>query len=138
MLISFLLVTISAIVCAMTNHFIVFMIFRFIQAIGAGMVPLITIHMISQLYKGEARGDAMGTYQILLTLAPALASIFGGVLGEYFRYQGVFFFLFVFSTLLLLLAIYTFLMKLNLISKKSNKDFYKSIEVFFLTSWGLQ
>ena len=33
--------------------------------------------MIAQLFEGEERGNAMGTYQILLTLAPAVAPILG-------------------------------------------------------------
>lgn len=42
------------------------------QAIGTGMIPLIAVNVIAYLFEGAERGDAMGTYQILLTLAPHL------------------------------------------------------------------
>lgn len=87
---SFLLISISTIVCAFTTNFLVFMVFRVVQAIGAGVIPLVTINMISHLFDGEARGSAMGTYQILLSLAPAVSPIVGGILGEYYGYQGIF------------------------------------------------
>ena len=54
-----------------------------IQAIGAGIIPLVAISMIAQLFEGEARGSAMGTYQILLTLAPAVSPVVGGFIGEF-------------------------------------------------------
>lgn len=105
-IISFGLISISTIVCAFTPNFILFMVFRVVQAIGAGIIPLITINMISRLFEGEERGNAMGTYQILLTLAPALAPILGGLLGEHFGYQGIFLFLAIISTVLLLFISY--------------------------------
>ncbi|GIN73408.1 putative MFS-type transporter YvmA [Bacillus sp. J14TS2] len=108
LMLSFVFISISTIVCAFTTNFILFMIFRIVQAIGAGIIPLVAINMISRLFEGETRGSAMSTYQILLTLAPALAPILGGILGEHFGYQGIFLFLFVISTALLIFIAYTF------------------------------
>lgn len=105
---SFILISISTIVCAFTTNFLLFMIFRIVQAIGAGIIPLVTINMISHLFEGEARGSAIGTYQILLTLAPAVSPILGGILGEHYGYQGIFLFLFLIATVLLMLIMYVF------------------------------
>lgn len=105
---SFLLISISTIVCAFTTNFLVFMTFRIVQAIGAGVIPLVTINMISHLFDGEARGSAMGTYQILLSLAPAVSPIVGGILGEYYGYQGIFLCLFLIATLLLVFIMLAF------------------------------
>lgn len=105
---SFLLISISTIVCAFTTNFLVFMTFRIVQAIGAGVIPLVTINMISHLFDGEARGSAMGTYQILLSLAPAVSPIVGGILGEYYGYQGIFLCLFLIATLLLVFTMLAF------------------------------
>lgn len=102
LILSFVLMSVSAIVCAFATNFTLFMIFRMAQAVGAGIIPLVAINMISHLFEGERRGNAMGTYQILLTLAPAAAPVLGGVLGEYFGYQGIFIFLFLGSIALLL------------------------------------
>lgn len=107
LILSFVLIGISTIICAFTTNFILFMIFRIVQAIGAGIIPLVAMNMISHLFEGEKRGSAMGTYQILLTLAPAVAPILGGILGEYFGYQGIFLFLFLIAVVLLMLIIYT-------------------------------
>jgi len=105
---SFILISISTIVCAFTTNFLLFMIFRIVQAIGAGIIPLVTINMISHLFEGEARGSAIGTYQILLTLAPAVSPILGGILGEHYGYQGIFLFLFLIATVLLMFIMYVF------------------------------
>ncbi|MEK4171078.1 MFS transporter [Lysinibacillus sp. FSL L8-0312] len=105
---SFLLISISTTVCAFTTNFLVFMVFRVVQAIGAGVIPLVTINMISHLFDGEARGSAMGTYQILLSLAPAVSPIVGGILGEYYGYQGIFLCLFLIATLLLVFIMLAF------------------------------
>ncbi|MDM5248628.1 MFS transporter [Lysinibacillus sp. G4S2] len=106
LLISFIFINISTIFCAYADHFLLFLIARIVQAIGAGIIPLVTINMITRLFEGEARGSAIGTYQILLTLAPAISPILGGLLGQYYGHQGIFLFLFVISAVLFILIIY--------------------------------
>ncbi|MFY0518468.1 MFS transporter [Lysinibacillus sp. UGB7] len=100
---SLIITSISTIACALSTNFTLFMIFRMFQAIGTAIIPLVTVNMIGQLFDGEARGSAMGTYQILLTLAPAISPIVGGVLGQHYGYSGIFFFLFAISVALLAL-----------------------------------
>lgn len=99
---SLILTSISILFCAYTTNFVVFFIARMFQAIGTAMIPLIAVNVIAILFEGEERGDAMGTYQILLTLAPALAPILGGFIGQYYGYSGVFLFLFMISMILLI------------------------------------
>jgi len=106
LLVSFILISISTIFCAYTTNFMLFLIARIVQAIGAGMIPLVTINMIAQLFEGEARGSAMGTYQILLTLAPTISPLLGGLLGQYYGYRGIFLFLLVISAILFILVAY--------------------------------
>ncbi|MFD1394525.1 MFS transporter [Kroppenstedtia eburnea] len=103
---SLIITSISTLVCAFSTQFLVFMIFRMAQAIGTAMIPLVAVNMIAQLFEGEERGNAMGTYQILLTLAPAVAPILGGVLGQYYGYMGIFLSLFFLSIMLLILLGY--------------------------------
>ncbi|MGN4123463.1 MFS transporter [Lysinibacillus sphaericus] len=102
---SLIITSISTIACALSTNFTLFMIFRMFQAIGTAIIPLVTVNMIGQLFEGEARGSAMGTYQILLTLAPAISPIVGGVLGQHYGYSGIFFFLFAVSVTLLALLV---------------------------------
>lgn len=115
LLISLLLTGVSAVFCAYTNSFTLFTLFRMIQAIGAGIIPLVAISMIAQLFEGEARGNAMGTYQILLTLAPAVSPVVGGFIGEFFGYEGIFLFLLIIAFSLLMCIVYL------LPSEKQNK-----------------
>ncbi|MBS3681238.1 MFS transporter [Ornithinibacillus massiliensis] len=106
LLISLILMGASAVICAYTNSFTLFILFRMVQAVGAGIIPLVAISMVAQLFEEEARGNAMGTYQILLTLAPAVAPVLGGFIGEYFDYEGIFYILFLIAIVLLLLVVY--------------------------------
>lgn len=133
---SFILISISTIVCAFTTNFLLFMIFRIVQAIGAGIIPLVTINMISHLFEGEARGSAIGTYQILLTLAPAVSPILGGILGEHYGYQGIFLFLFLIATLLLMLIIYVFPNNRKNGIQENSSNFTQTYRAIFLNRVG--
>lgn len=133
---SFILISISTIVCAFTTNFLLFMIFRIVQAIGAGIIPLVTINMISHLFEGEARGSAIGTYQILLTLAPAVSPILGGILGEHYGYQGIFLFLFLIATVLLMFIMYVFPNNEKNDLQENSSNFTQTYRAIFLNRVG--
>ncbi|GGP08621.1 MFS transporter [Oceanobacillus neutriphilus] len=138
LILSFILISVSTITCAFATNFTLFMIFRIVQSIGAGIIPLVAINMISHLFDGKTRGSAMGTYQILLTLAPAVAPILGGILGEHFGYQGIFLFLFLIAMVLLMFIIY----KLpdnggKTDSQKEPKNFFQTYRNIFSNKVGL-
>lgn len=67
----------ASIGCAVTTDFTLFLIFRMIQAAGSAALPLIAATTIGQLFTGSDRGSAMGTYQMLLSAAPAIAPVLG-------------------------------------------------------------
>lgn len=98
--------SIATFICIFATNFITFLFFRIIQAIGTAIIPLISINMIAKLFEDGDRGSAMGTYQILLSLAPAVAPVLGGFIGEAFGYKGIFTFLSLISISLLLLNIF--------------------------------
>lgn len=126
MITSLLITSISTLFCAFTTNFMVFFVARMFQAIGTGMIPLIAVNVIAYLFEGAERGDAMGTYQILLTLAPALAPILGGFIGQYYNYSGVFLFLFVISMTLLIFLGY----KLPTLNSKQLSDNKNKAQTF--------
>lgn len=129
---SFLLISISTIVCTFTTNFLIFLVFRFVQAIGAGIIPLVTINTISYLFEGVERGSAMGTYQILLTIAPAVSPIVGGIIGEHYGYQGIFLFLFLIAIVLLMLVLFVFPKNGKINNRKENKiNFIRIYRVIF-------
>ncbi|WP_313798905.1 MFS transporter [Cytobacillus sp.] len=106
LLVSLVLIGVSAAICAYTDSFALFLLFRMVQAVGAGIIPLVVISIVAQQFEGEARAHAMGTYQILLTLAPAVSPILGGFIGEYFGYEGTFLFLLMIAVVLLIFIVY--------------------------------
>lgn len=118
LLCSIVVILISTVICAFTHNFFVFGLFRIIQAIGCGAIPLIVLTLLSYLSKAEERSSVISDYQIILSLAPAIAPILGGFIGGKYSYQGIFIFL-SFCALLILSA--CVLVKLP-IDTKVNKD----------------
>ncbi|MCI4060245.1 MFS transporter, partial [Bacillus cereus] len=56
---------------------------------------------IGQLFTGSDRGSAMGTYQMLLSAAPAIAPVLGGFIGGAAGYEGIFWMLTAISVVML-------------------------------------
>ncbi|MCY9085824.1 MFS transporter [Bacillus inaquosorum] len=93
--------TAASIGCAVTTDFTLFLIFRMIQAAGSASLPLIAATTIGQLFTGSERGSAMGTYQMLLSAAPAVAPVLGGFIGGAAGYEGIFWMLTAISVVML-------------------------------------
>ncbi|MCY7984650.1 MFS transporter, partial [Bacillus inaquosorum] len=93
--------TAASIGCAVTTDFTLFLIFRMIQAAGSAALPLIAATTIGQLFTGSERGSAMGTYQMLLSAAPAVAPVLGGFIGGAAGYEGIFWMLTAISVVML-------------------------------------
>lgn len=83
------IVILSSFVCAITNNFILFAISRLVQAIGCGIIPLVTLTLLAKLSSGNGRASAMANYQIFLSCAPALAPILGSSIGAKWDYMGI-------------------------------------------------
>ncbi|MEK4838619.1 MFS transporter [Bacillus sp. FSL L8-0152] len=97
---SIILTIIASIGCAITSNFTVFLICRILQAVGTAAIPLIAATTIGTVFQGEQRGSAMGTYQTMLSIAPAVAPVLGGFIGEKYNYPGVFWLLVAVSLIL--------------------------------------
>ncbi|GBY99585.1 MFS family major facilitator transporter [Staphylococcus aureus] len=100
------IVIISSFICAVTHNFILFAISRLFQAIGCGIIPLVTLTLLAKLSTDNARAQAMANYQIFLSCAPALAPILGSTLGARWDYIGIFSFLLVISIVLFLIIFF--------------------------------
>ncbi|HCZ3056328.1 TPA: MFS transporter, partial [Staphylococcus aureus] len=100
------IVIISSFICAVTHNFILFAISRLIQAIGCGIIPLVTLTLLAKLSTDNGRAQAMANYQIFLSCAPALAPILGSTLGARWDYIGIFSFLLVISIVLFLIIFF--------------------------------
>jgi len=103
-LITGIIVTILACAgCAITHDFTVFLVLRTLQAVGMAPIPLVAAATIGGLFHGSKRGSAMGTYQMMLSVAPAAAPLLGGFIGSLYGYSGIFRFLAGISIILLLI-----------------------------------
>ncbi|HDE6454624.1 TPA: MFS transporter [Staphylococcus aureus] len=100
------IVIISSFICAVTHNFILFAISRLFQAIGCGIIPLVTLTLLAKLSTDNGRAQAMANYQILLSCAPTLAPILGSTLGARWDYIGIFSFLLVISIVLFLIIFF--------------------------------
>ncbi|WP_442950427.1 MFS transporter [Paenibacillus sp. DMB20] len=83
--------------------------FRALQAVGTAAIPLIAAATIGNLFHGAGRGSEMGTYQMLLSIAPADARVLGGFIGERYSYPGIFWILAVISVVFLQAEEFSFL-----------------------------
>lgn len=106
LLISGLVLTvIASIGCALATHYPLFLLCRVLQAVGTASLPLVAVTTISSTFEGVERGHAMGTYQMLLSLAPAIAPVLGGFIGDHYGYAGIFWFLTGVSALMVALSV---------------------------------
>lgn len=107
LILSVLIIIITSTVCAITKDFSTFALFRVLQAIGCGAIPLVALTILSKMSTIEERSSVMSNYQIILSLAPAVAPILGGFIGQHFYYNGIFIFLSLLSIVFLVLLFCT-------------------------------
>ncbi|MBD2784646.1 MFS transporter [Xenorhabdus sp. DI] len=81
---------IGSVGCTMTSNIYWLIVFRIVQAIGIAAIPVIAATIIGDLYEGQCRAKAISTYQMLLTLTPALGPLLGGYLAELNGYVAIF------------------------------------------------
>ncbi|HEY2192367.1 MAG TPA: DHA2 family efflux MFS transporter permease subunit [Actinomycetospora sp.] len=66
-------------------------VFRIIQAIPGGIIPVVALSMVYQLVPRERIGAAMGLYGLGIVFAPAVGPTLGGYLVEYVDWRLIFF-----------------------------------------------
>jgi EmrB/QacA subfamily drug resistance transporter len=66
-------------------------VFRIVQAIPGGIIPVITLAMLYRIVPREKIGTAMGMYGLGVVFAPAVGPTLGGYLVEYVDWRLIFF-----------------------------------------------
>jgi EmrB/QacA subfamily drug resistance transporter len=66
-------------------------VFRIIQAIPGGVLPVVTLGMVYRIVPKEKIGTAMGLYGLGIVFAPAVGPTLGGYLVEYVDWRLIFF-----------------------------------------------
>ena len=103
--------TIGSLVCAVVDNFAVVMTGRVIQAIGAGIMMPLGMNVFMYVFPPEKRGAAMGIFGIAMILAPALGPTISGLVIEHYKWNVMFYAMFVLGLVSLGLAIKWFKLK---------------------------
>ena len=90
--------------CALSNDYATFLLFRLLQGVAAGGGLAAGRTMIRDVYNPQDAQRAMSRVMMLFAIAPAVAPMIGGWLHEAFGWHSVFYFLAIYSAMVLLLV----------------------------------
>ena len=91
--------------CALAGDYASFLFFRLLQGVAAGGGMAAGRTMIRDVYSPQNAQRAMSRVMMLFAVAPAVAPIIGGWLEEAFGWHSVFYFLALYSALMLVLIL---------------------------------
>lgn len=77
--------------CGMAWDLDALVVFRIIQAIPGGILPVITLSMLYRIVPRQQLGAAMGLYGVGVVFAPAIGPTLGGYLVEYVNWRLIFY-----------------------------------------------
>jgi EmrB/QacA subfamily drug resistance transporter len=77
--------------CGMAWDLESMIVFRIVQAVAGGVLPVVTLSMVYQIVPKEKIGSAMGLYGLGIIFAPAIGPTLGGYLVEYVDWRLIFF-----------------------------------------------
>jgi len=89
-LFSLLAFSVGSALCGVAGNLQAMVCFRFLQAIPGGLLPVITLTMISRMVPRQQLGTAMGIYGLGVVVAPAVGPTLGGYLVEYYDWRWIF------------------------------------------------
>lgn len=89
--------------CYLVDSIYGLLFFRALQGIGFAAIPIVAATVIGDVFDGPKRAEAMGTYQMMLGIGPAIGPLLGGWIGGAGGHSAVFLFLLV-SALIILAA----------------------------------
>ncbi len=81
---------VSSALCLFVDSFVVLLLLRTLQAIGAGMALCVSSAMLRQIYPMKNLGTAMGLNSVIVASSAALAPTLGGYIVEHLPWQFVF------------------------------------------------
>jgi len=77
--------------CGLAGNLNTLILFRILQAIPGGVLPVITMTILYQIVPREQIGSAMGVYGLGVVFAPAVGPTLGGYLVEYTNWRLIFY-----------------------------------------------
>jgi EmrB/QacA subfamily drug resistance transporter len=77
--------------CGLAGSLNTLVAFRIVQAIGGGILPVITLTILYRIVPREKIGTAMGLYGLGVLVAPGIGPSLGGYLVEYVSWRWIFY-----------------------------------------------
>jgi DHA1 family bicyclomycin/chloramphenicol resistance-like MFS transporter len=99
---------IFAIACMLAGNEIIFMVFRFIQALGASVATVAAITMVRDFFSQEESAKVFSLLILVIGTSPLLAPTIGGAIALQLGWQWIFVFL-AFLAIVLMAVIFAFL-----------------------------
>jgi EmrB/QacA subfamily drug resistance transporter len=84
------LFTVFSLMCGLSTSLTEMIVFRVLQAIPGGMIPVTCLTCIYKMVPSSKIGTAMGMYGLGVTLAPGLGPALGGYLVEYVSWPWIY------------------------------------------------
>jgi len=129
-----LLFVISSIFCCISPNYIIFLIFRLLQALGACAAIVLSRAIIVDCYNRNQQVRLLSLLSAINIISPAIAPILGGYMLIYFSWISIFIFILIFS-IAAFISTYFFINETYEISEdiqnNISKKFHKKILVMF-------
>ncbi|MBV9011725.1 MAG: DHA2 family efflux MFS transporter permease subunit [Pseudonocardiales bacterium] len=77
--------------CGLAPNLNTLVVFRIIQAIPGGILPVVTLSVLLRIVPRERLGAAMGLYGLGIVFAPGIGPVLGGYLVEYVSWRLIFY-----------------------------------------------
>ena len=87
----FVLFTVGSLLCALAPTILLLIIFRGVQAIGAGMMMSMGPAIVTNIAPADKRGRYMGIIAISVSVALTTGPVLGGLLTDKFGWQSIFY-----------------------------------------------
>ena len=82
---------VGSLACALSGSLVPLLVGRALQGLGAGLLLPNSLALLNGVYKGEARGSAIGTWAAAGAIAAAIAPLLGGWLVDNVGWQSIFY-----------------------------------------------
>ncbi|WP_075313666.1 DHA2 family efflux MFS transporter permease subunit [Bacillus wiedmannii] len=97
--------TVGSIICAISGNFTMMMTGRVIQAVGAGILMPVGMNIFMTLFPPHKRGAAMGLLGVAMILAPAIGPTVTGWVIENYRWNLMFYAMFIIGLIITFLSL---------------------------------
>ncbi len=122
---------IGSFLCSLAWSLDTLIIFRIIQAVGAGDLMPTGLTMISEVFPREERGLALGVWGAGITIAPAIGPILGGYLLDHVDWHSIFY-------INIPIGAIVFFWGIDILKKaKGNLDLFKHFDFIGFITFGL-